>query len=79
MALVSFLYTLCVIQGLKIGKNLKKSDTKLFKDGSITLSKSYFKKGKDDLRKFLFNLFDFVTFINKLLEAIKPPINLFVQ
>ena len=79
VALVSFLYTLCVIQGLKIGKNLKKSDTKLFKDGSITLSKSYFKKGKDDLRKFLFNLFDFVTFINKLLEAIKPPINLFVQ
>ncbi|MFK7949819.1 MAG: hypothetical protein AB8G11_19670, partial [Saprospiraceae bacterium] len=79
VALVSFLYTLCIIQGLKVGKKVKKSDTKQFKDGSITLTKSYFKRGKEELRKILFNIFDFVTFINKSLRTVKPPINLFVQ
>lgn len=79
VALVSFLYTLCVIQGLKIGKRSKKSDSKKFKDGSRTLAKSYFKRGKEELKKILFRIFDFVTFINKLLTATKPPINLFVQ
>lgn len=79
VALVSFLYTLCVIQGLRIGRILKKSDTKRFADGSISLAKSYFKRGKEELRKLLFNIIDFVTFINKLMKAVKPPINLFVQ
>lgn len=82
VALVSFLYTLCVIQGLKIAKmarKSKKSDSKRFKDGTITLAKSYFKRGKEELKKFLFTIFNFVTFINKLLEVAKPPINLFVQ
>jgi hypothetical protein len=79
VALVSFLYTLCVIQGLKIGKKARKSDLKRFKDGSVTLTKSYFKRGKEELKKILFRIFDFVTFINKLLMAAKPPINLFVQ
>lgn len=82
VALVSFLYTLCVIQGLKIARMVrksKKSDSKRFKDGTVTLAKSYFKRGKEELKKFLFTIFNFVTFINKLLEVAKPPINLFVQ
>lgn len=80
VALVSFLYTLCVIQGLEIAKkSSKKSDLKRFKNGTVTLAKSYFKRGKEELKKFLYNIFDFVTFISKLLTAAKPPINLFVQ
>jgi len=79
VSLVSFLYTLCVIQGLISGKRLKQSDTKKFANGTITLTKSYFKRGKDELRKILFNLIDFVTFIEKLILSVKPPINLFVQ
>lgn len=79
VALVSFLYTLCVIQGLRIGRIFKKSDIKRFADGSVSLAKSYFKRGKEELRKLLFNIIDFVTFVNKLMEAVNPPINLFVQ
>ena len=79
VALVSFLYTLCVVQGLFYGRNLKASDTKRFADGTLTLAKSYFKRGKEELRRFLFDLFDFVTFLNKLLKNSKPPNNLFVQ
>lgn len=79
VALVSFLYTLCVVQGLWKGRNLKASDTKQFANGYATLAKSYFRRGKEELRKFLFNLFDFVTFLNEMIRSVTPPKNFFVQ
>jgi len=45
MAIVTFLYALCVQQGLLIYSVHKKSDFKKYKDGRITLAVSVFRKG----------------------------------
>jgi len=79
VAIVSFMYTLCVVQGLLQGKKLRKSQFKTFADGTITLSKSYFKQGREILHQTLFNIHDFVTFINHIFRYLKVPKFLFVQ
>ena len=78
VALVTLMYTLCVIEGLLKGKNLKSSDFKTFADGTKTLAKSYFRRGKEQLHKVLFNIFDFVTWLNKILTSVKTPKAFFV-
>lgn len=79
VAIVSFMYTLCVVQGLLQGQRLTKSDFKTFSDGTSTLAKSYFKRGREILHQILFDIHDFVTWINLLFKYTKVPKFLFVQ
>jgi len=79
VSIVSFMYTLCVVQGILQLKTPKKSDWTRYKDGKIFLTRSYFKKGKAFLRTILCNLLDFVTFLFETIDPKKVPKFLFVH
>lgn len=79
VALVSFMYTLCVVQGILQLKSPKKSDFTRYKDGQVFLTCSFFKKGKAYLRTILCDLSDFATFLNGLFEVKNVPKFLFVH
>jgi len=79
VALVSFMYTLCVVQGFLSLRKRKKSDRKKYKDGQVFLTVSYFKKGKAFLRTILHSFYDFVTFLNEVFDPKNIPKSLFVQ
>lgn len=68
MAITSFLYVLCIIEGLKQLKFKKKSDWKKYKCGKITLAVSVFAKGLDYLNNKFRDLISFVGFLISLLE-----------
>ena len=79
VAIVSFLYTLCVIQGISYAR---KTSNKIFKkltDGNRQLIKSYFKLGKEELRRFIFDVHDFVTFLNLRITSVKSKNKVFVH
>jgi len=67
MGIVVFLYTLCIIEGMKKLKKCKPSDYKKFKDGSIFLTVSFFKKGLDYLNLKFNNLASFIQFLGDTL------------
>ena len=67
MAITSFLYVLCIIEGLKQLKVKKKSDWKKFKCGKITLAVSIFAKGLDYLNNKFRDLDSFINFLKSLL------------
>ena len=73
MAIVCFLYTLCVSQGLLHYKQSKKSDYKKYADGSFTLAQSVFRKGKSIVSMKFHNLKSFLRFITDLITGKKPP------
>lgn len=82
VALVSFLYTLCVLQGLIQRVKIKKGDWKKYKTeqgDKFYLAKSFFKKGREILMVTIKSLKDFVTFIYKLLHYDFIPFCGFVQ
>ena len=79
VSLVTFMYTLCVVQGLLQLRIPKKSDWKKFQDGKVFLAKSYFRTGKAFLRTVFCSLSDFVTFLNVILHPKNVPNFLFVQ
>lgn len=82
VAMVSFLYTICVVQGLLQSRKSKTSDWKIFKTDKGTkkyLAKSFFKKGKELLARRLFQFNDFVTILFEMIRPRKVPENLFVQ
>jgi len=79
VSLVTFMYTLCVVQGLFQLRIPKKSDWRKYKDGKVFLAKSYFRTGKAFLRTIFCTLSDFVTFLNGFLNP-KNVLNIvFVQ
>lgn len=79
VSLVTFMYTLCVVQGLFQLRTPKKSDWRKFKDGKVFLAKSYFRTGKAFLRTIFCSFSDFVTFLNDTLRP-KDVLNpVFVQ
>lgn len=67
MAITSFLYVLCIIEGLKQLKIKKKSDSKKFSDGTVTLTTSIFAKGLDYLNNKFRDLNSFINFLQRLL------------
>lgn len=79
VAIVSFLYTLCVIQGISYARKTSNKLFKLLADGTKQLYKSYFKMGKEELRRFIFDVFDFVTYLNIRINAVKSKNKFFVQ
>lgn len=66
MAIVSFLYVLCVVEGFKQLKTKKKSHYKEYKDGTKTLAVSVFVKGLDALNNMFSNLSSFLDFLIQL-------------
>jgi len=76
MAITSFLYVLCIIEGLKQLKIKKKSDTKKFNNGTVTLTTSIFAKGLDYLYSKFRDLNSFIDFLQSLLGN---KISLFLQ
>ena len=79
VALVTFMYTLCVVQGLLRLKNPKKSDWRKFKDGKIFLATSYFRTGKAFLRTIFCTFSHFVTFLKEVFRPKNALISIFVQ
>ena len=73
MAVVCFLYTLCISQGLLRYRQSKKSDYKNYSDGSSTLAESVFKKGKSIVSMKFRNLKSFLMFIAQIIDGKKPP------
>ena len=71
MAIVCFLYTLCVDQGLITYRTTKKSDYKKYASGLSTLAVSVFKKGKTILSSKFYNLLSFIDFIMRLIKGKK--------
>ena len=69
MAILVFLYAICIYQGIKEYENgLKKSDYKKYKNGKITLTKSIFRTGLSivqgkftDLQSFFYIFNQFIT------------------
>lgn len=73
MAIVRFLYVLCLHHGMETFKETRKSDFKNFGGGKTTLAVSIFKKGKSII---ILKFYDFVTFIRYLTRLMKgknPP------
>ena len=60
MAIVSFLYVLCIHQGLIAYATFKKSDFKKYRNGTTTLAVSIFRKGKALLTGLFHHLKSFV-------------------
>lgn len=73
MAIVVFLYAICIKEGFFQYKQKKKSDWKIYADGSISLSVSVFRKGLSfidakirDLNSFLSLIANWIKYISKL-------------
>jgi hypothetical protein len=68
MAMVVFLYVLCICEGLKQLKKTKPSDWKKFKDGAITLAISVFRKGLSQVCLRFNNLPSFIRYLKRILS-----------
>lgn len=79
MAIVSFLYTLCVHQGMLAYSSFKKSDYKKYQNGTITLAVSIFRKGKALLAGKFYHLKSFLHFLSAVLKFKKRPFWVHVQ
>lgn len=73
MAIVCFLYTLCVSQGLLAYQQPKKSDYKKYADGLSTLAESVFKKGKSIVSMKFYDLASFIRFLLHIIKGKRPP------
>ena len=79
MGIVVFIYALCIEQGLTQLKHKKKSDWKKYKNGSINLVVSKFKKGLSFLEIKFNNLRNFICFLSHSIRSIPKPSWLFFE
>jgi len=79
MAIVSFLYVLCIHQGLLAYSKLKKSDFKKYRDGTKTLAVSIFRKGKAIVAGKFHHLKSFIRFLIAVLKGKRLPFWVHVQ
>jgi len=73
MAIVCFLYILCIHHGIIEYVEMKKSDFKTYADGTRTLAVSIFKKGKSILAGKFYHLASFIQYLTKILKGKKDP------
>jgi hypothetical protein len=71
MAIVCFIYTLCINQGIIVSREVKKSDLKKYKSGIQTLAVSIFKRGKAILSGKFCDLNSFCQFITTIMKGKK--------
>ena len=74
MAIVSFLYVLCIHHGFLAYREKKKSDFKKYLDGTTTLAISIFRKGKSIVAGKFYHLISFIEFLSEILKGKKLPI-----
>ncbi len=79
MAIVSFLYVLCIQQGVLAYSEFKKSDFKKYRDGTATLAVSIFRKGKSIMAGKFHNLKSFIKFLMSILKGKNLPFWVHVQ
>ena len=79
MAIVVFLYALCIDQGWLQYQCPKKSDWKKFKNGDTTLAVSVFRKGRSYLAAKFNDLVSFLRFLTLILKRKKVPFWVHVQ
>lgn len=73
LGIVVFLYAICIGQGWLQYRTFKKSDWKKYKDGTITLAISVFRKGVSYLAIKMINLKTFIRFLTQSLKmSFKP-------
>lgn len=68
MAIVCFLYVLCIYNGFLSYATKKKSDWKKYADGKITLAISIFKKGKSILAGKFYHLPSFIEYLARSIK-----------
>ena len=73
MAIVTFLYVLCIHEGLIAYKVVKKSDLKKYADGKVTLAVSVFRKGLSFVEGRFANLRTFAKYLVDIIRAKKVP------
>ena len=73
MAIVTFLYVLCIHEGIICYKKIKKSDLKKYADGKVTLAISVFRKGKSVVAGKFTHLRAFLDYLTQILRAKKVP------
>lgn len=73
MAIVTFLYVLCIHEGLIAYKVVKKSDLKKYSDGRVTLAISVFRKGLSIVEGKFANLKTFLKYLLEIIRAKKVP------
>jgi len=69
MSQVVFLYVLATIEGMIKYKKLKKSDFKKYKDGTIYLAISFFRKGLSIIHNKFFDLISFIEYLNQIKKS----------
>lgn len=74
MGIVVFLYVMCLGQGWLQYKTYKKSDWKKYKDGTVSLAISVFRKGVSYLAAKMINLKTFIRFLVQSLKAYSQPL-----
>lgn len=73
MAIVTFLYILCIHHGTEGYIKKKKSDFKKFANGKITLTVSIFKKGKSIVAGKFYHFISFIRYLTEILKGKKIP------
>jgi len=73
MAIVCFLYILCIHHGVLESAKMKKSDFKKYTNGTITLAVSIFKKGKSILAGKFYHLVSFIRYLTRILKGKSKP------
>jgi hypothetical protein len=73
MAIVNFLYVICLQQGLLSYAKKKKSDWKKYADEKITLAISVFRKGKSIVAGKFHHLKSFFAFLTETIKRKKSP------
>lgn len=73
MAIVCFLYVLCINEGLIAYKKMKKSDIKKYSDGSESLAVSIFRKGLAIVDGKFYHFLSFLNFLIEILKSKKKP------
>jgi len=79
MAIVSFLYVLCIHHGFLAYQKTKKSDFKKYLNGTSTLAISIFRKGKSIVAGKFQHLISFIAFLSEILKGKKLPNWIHVQ
>jgi len=73
MAIVSFLYILCIHHGVLEYVKMKRSDYKIYANGTTTLAVSIFKKGKSILAGKFYHLASFIRYLTRILKGKSNP------
>ena len=79
IAILVFLYVLCIREGLQQTKKSMKSSWKKYQNGKICLAISFYRKGLSYVQLRCFDLQSFIEYLNRILNKAKWPFLVNVQ